>query len=92
MDTVKLLEESTGRTLLHKSQKQFLYPSARLIGKRSKNKQDLRELKNTCTAKKTPLTKHKAIIYGMEQNIWKLCNQQGINFQTTKTAYTVQYL
>ena len=50
MDTIKLLEESTGRTLLHKPQKQ--YPSAILIGKRSKNKQDLRELKNAFTAKK----------------------------------------
>ena len=64
MDTIKLLEESTGRTLLHKPQKQFLYPSAILIGKRSKNKQDLRELKNAFTAKKTHMNKTQ------RNNIW----------------------
>lgn len=38
------------------------------------------------------MNKHKGITYGMEENIWKLCDQQGINFQTTQIAYTAQYL
>ena len=60
MDTIKLLEENIGRTLLDINRSNiFLDASPRVMGLKTKiNKWDLLKLKSFCTAKET-ITKQK---------------------------------
>ena len=34
---------------------------------------------------------NKNTTYGMGKNIWKQCDQQGVNIQNTQTVHTTQY-
>ena len=53
-DTIKLLEENTGKILLCKLWQYFLDPSRKVKKTKAKiNKWDLIKLKNLCTGKKT---------------------------------------
>ena len=53
-ETIKLLEESIGKTLWHKSQQDPLWPTSQSNGKKAKiNKWDLIKLKSFCTMKET---------------------------------------
>ena len=78
-DTIKLLEENTGRTLFDiKQSKTFIDPSPRVMEIKTKiNKWDLMKLKNFCKPKET-INKTKDNPQ-MGENIFKRINRQRIN-------------
>ena len=53
-ETIKLLEENTGRTLWHRSEKDPLWPTSQSNGNKNQNKWDLLNIKTfLCTPKET---------------------------------------
>ena len=78
-DTIKLLEENTGRTLFDiNHSKIFFDPPPRVTEMKTKvNKWDLMKHKNFCTAKETI----KKTTLRMGENICKRINGQRINLQ-----------
>ena len=96
-DTMKLLEENTGKTfsdinwfVWHQSYKCFLRSVSQ--GKRNKNKNKPRGPNQTykfCTAKET-IKKPKKTTYGMGENSCQWCNWQGLNIQNIQTTQTTQ--
>ena len=90
-DTIKLLEENTGRTLFDiKHSNMFLDPPPRVMKiKTNINKWDLIKLKSFCTAKETINKGSKT--HRMGENICKGSNRQGINLQNIQTAHAAHY-
>ena len=89
-ETIKLLEESIGRTLdgINKS-KIFYNPPPRVTGIKTKvNKWDLIKLKSSCTAKET-ISKVKTLRMGENNGKWN--NLKMINFQNIQATLTTQY-
>ena len=84
-DTVKLLEESIGRTLsdINYSKIIFYLPPRLMWIKIKINKWDLIKLKSFCIAKET-INKMNRQHTEWEKNICKWSNQQGINIKIYK--------
>ena len=80
-DTIKLLEENIGRTLLHINHNGiFFNPPSRVMKIKTKiNKWDLIKLKSFCTTKETI---NKKTTLRMGENICKQINRQRINLQS----------
>ena len=89
-ETIKLLEENTGRTLDDINQSKILYnPPPRVTEIKTKvNKWDLIKLKSCCTAKET-ISKVKTLRMGENNSKWN--NWQMINFQNIQATHTTQY-
>ena len=87
-DTIKLLEENTGETFSDISLSSvFLGQSPKAIEIKAKiSKWDLIKLTSFCTAKET-INKMKRQSTEWETIICKLCNLQGLNFQSIQIAY-----
>ena len=79
-DTIKLLEENTGRTPFDINHSQIFFgPPPRVMEIKPKiNKWDLMKLKSFCTAKET-ITKNEKTTLRMGENICKRINGQRIN-------------
>ena len=86
-NTIKLLEEITGKTVSDKLYQCFLRSVSQ--DNRNKNKQDLIKLTSFCIAKETIRKTKNKITYGNGGNICKQCNKEGLNFQNIQTAYTI---
>ena len=82
LDTIKLLEENTGRTLFDiNHSKIFFDPPIRVMEIKTQiNKWDLMKLKSFCKAKETT-NKTKRQTLRMGENICKRINGQRINLQ-----------
>ena len=92
LDTIKLLEESIGRTLCDiNHSKIFFDPPPRVMKIKTKiNKWDLMKLKKLFHTKGNHKQLEKTTFI-MGENICKQSNQQGINLQNIQTAYAAQY-
>ena len=77
-DTIKLLEETIGRTLYDINHSKILFdlPPREMEIKTKINKWDLMKLKRKGNHKQNEKT-----TYELEENICKQCYQQGINFE-----------
>ena len=85
LDTIKLLEENTGRTLFDINHNKIFFDSPpRVMKTKTKiNKWYLIKRKSFCTAKET-IDKMKR-----QPTEWEKSNQQGINLQNIQIAHAV---
>ena len=90
-ETIKLLEESIGKTLSDINHSRILYdPFPRILEIKGKiNKWDLIKIKSYCTTKET-ISKVKTA-FRMGENNSKWNNWQRINFKNIQAALTIQY-
>ena len=86
LDTIKLLEENTGRTLFDINHNKIFFDSPpRVMKTKTKiNKWYLIKRKSFCTAKET-IDKMKR-----QPTEWEKSNQQGINLQDLQAAHAAQ--
>ena len=86
-DTIKLLEESIGKSFSDINHTNvFLGRSPKVVAK--VNKWDLIKLLSFCTGNETNKQK-KETAYGLGGNICKLCYRQELNVQNIQTAHTI---
>ena len=88
-DTIKLLEQSIGKTLSDINRSNvFLGQSPKAIEVNAKiNKWDLCQTYKLLHSKGNHKQNEKTS-YGLGENICKQCNRQGLNFQSIQTAHT----
>ena len=80
LDTIKFLEENTGKTLFDINHSKIFFDLLLSNGNKNKrNKGDLIKFKSFCIAKET-INKMKTT-YKVGENICKQCSWQGLNFQ-----------
>ena len=92
-DTIKLLEENTGRTLYDINHSKILFdPTPREMETKKKkiNKWDLMKLKSFCTAKET-INKTKRQSKEWEKIFANVATNTGLISKIYKTAHTAQY-
>ena len=89
-ETIKLLEENIGKTLLDINHSRILYdPHPRILETKSKiNKRDLMKLKSFCTAKETKQGEKTALRLG--ENNSKRSNRQRINLKNIQATPPAQ--
>ena len=90
-DTIKLLEEITGKTFPDiNCTNVFLGQSPKAIEIKTKiNKWNLVKCTSFCTPKEI-IFKNKKATYGMGENSCKWCKQQWLNFQSIQIAHIIQ--
>ena len=98
LETIKLLEENTGRTFFDTGLNNIFFEYVSGKGNKSKNKQiRLHQTKNFCTAEETS-TKHKwnfqqneKATYWMGEEICKWFIWQGVNIQNIQGTHITQH-
>ena len=90
-ETIKLLEESIGKTLSDINHSRILYdPPPRILELKEKiNKWDLMKLKSFCTTKETKQGEKTAFRMGENNSI--LSNRQRINLKNMQATPTAQF-
>ena len=88
-DTIKLLEENTGKTFSDINQSSIFLGQSPKAEEIKINERDLIKLTSFCTAKEN-CKQNENTAYRVGENICKQCDQQVLNFQNIQTAHTVQ--